>query len=474
MDNSIADKIPTISKVATAREVSEGLQKISTSRWSKFLLSILLRKDKKKRTYIEHFLAKYCGEQASLPLSAKLIYPFFKHYLDRILEEFDVEKEELIQVLSSTYAKKVIANLIKGFKLFGIRTPFTSGAPILVVWDFTYRCNLRCKHCYANAGTNFSEMTKEEKLRALDILVDAGVAMLALSGGEPLLGVGFWDVLNTAHDYGLYLSIATNGTLITEEVAERLAKSGLEYAQVSLDSPDPEFHDTFRGVPGAWSRAIKGIRNLKKYGIMVEISMTITKQNYRSIPRMIEFVRDSLKADLFMAFNFVPTGRGKNIISWDLSPEKRWEALTFLSSTLYNGFAAASTAPQYAIVAFEYGQKIGENPKIAGHFYTIDMRSNRFGSMLEFLGGCGAGRVYLALEPNGDIYPCVFLRKKIGNILQDDFEELWKNNQFLEELRNRDLLKGECGSCQYKYICGGCRARAYNYFGDHLASDPGC
>ena len=474
MHGNIEEKISTIGRVATASDVAEGLKRLSERRLSKLTLSFLLKKDAKKHTYLEYLLSMYRGERTNGPMLARLAYPFFRWYMDRLLRTFDVDKKEFIEILEPPYAKKIIANLLKGFKLFGVRVPFTSGAPILVVWDFTYRCNLRCKHCYASAGISMPEMSVEERIYALDKMVDAGVAMLALSGGEPLLGPGFWTILKRASDYGLYVAMATNGTLINDDVAEKLSKYGLIYAQVSLDSPDPSFHDEFRGVQGAWKKAVQGIKNLKKHGIMVEVSMTITKKNYKTIPRMIKFVKEELGADLFMAFNFVPTGRGKTILEWDLSPEERWEALGYLCKELYNGFPSASTAPQYAVAAFEYGLRIGANPMIAGHFYTINIRSTRFGSMLEFLGGCGAGRVYLALEPNGDIYPCVFLRKKIGNILKDDFEELWRTNKVLEELRNRDLLKDECSTCRYKYICGGCRARAYNYFNDYLASDPGC
>jgi len=474
LSNLASDKIPGIQRVATTREVVEGLKKLTETWRARLALSFLLRKDKTKRTYVEYLLAMYRGEKVKAPLAARLAYPLFKYYMDKIIREFDVDKDEFLDTIEAPYARKVIANLLKGFKIFGVRVPFTSGAPILVVWDFTYRCNLRCKHCYASAGVNFPEMSVEERLKALDILVDAGVAMLALSGGEPLLGPGFWEVLKRANDYGMYLAMATNATLITDEIAKRLAKNGLVFAQVSLDSPDPKFHDEFRGVPGAWEKAVRGIRNLKKYGILVEVSMVITKKNYRDVPKMLKFVKKELGVDMFMAYNFIPTGRARNIVDWDLTPEERWEVLGYLADELYEGFSAASTAPQYAVVAYKRGLELSGKPMIAGHFYTIDWRSERFGSMLEFLGGCGAGRVYLALEPNGDIYPCVFFRKKIGNILQDDFEELWRNNELLEMLRNRDLLKGECGSCQYKYVCGGCRARAYNYFGDPLAPDPGC
>ncbi|MCR8454064.1 MAG: radical SAM protein [Crenarchaeota archaeon] len=463
-----------MSTTTDAKKVIMNLKRLAESRLSKLALSFLLRKSGKKRTYIEYLLAMYCGEDVRESLVAYVVYPFFRYYMDRLIKEFDVDKNEFLNMLKLPYARKIIASLLKGFKIFGVRVPFSSGAPLLIVWDFTFRCNLKCKHCYASAGIELPEMSVEEKLRALDTLADSGVAMLALSGGEPILGPGFWEVLKRAHDYDMYLAMATNATLITDEIAEKLAKSGLIFAQVSLDSPSSQFHDEFRGVPGAWEKAVRGIKNLKKHNIIVEVSMTITKRNHKEIQRMLEFAKNELKVDMFMAYNYVPVGRGRDIVEWDLSPEERWEVLKILANALYNGFSAASTAPQYAAVAYEIGLEFSEKPFIAGHFYAIREQSKRFGSMLELIGGCGAGRVYLALEPNGDIYPCVFLRKKIGNILEDDFEKLWRENKVLESLRNRDLLKGECGQCQYKYVCGGCRARAYNYFGDFLAPDPGC
>jgi len=457
-------------------DVMNSLKKYTESPLARIAMKFLLRRDKKtKRTYLEYFLARARGEEMRFPMIVRLISPIFNHYLQKLSGALDVDYNHFLEVLEPPWTKKIIASIMKGFAYFGVRRPFTPGAPFLVVWDFTYRCNLRCKHCYSSAGILRPEMTVEERLKALDILAEAGVAMLALSGGEPILGPGFWEVLKTANDYGIYLAMATNGTLITDEVARKLAQAGLRYAQVSLDSPIPEVHDEFRGVKGAWEKTVKGIRNLKKYGITVEVSMTVTKLNYKQVPQMIKFVRDELKADMFMMFNFIPTGRGREIINLDLTPEERQEVLEYLANELYRGFHSASTAPQYAFVSYEIGNKVGRQI-ITGHFYGIEtqMYGPRFLALLEFLGGCGAGRMYCALEPNGDIQPCVFMPIKVGNILKDDFEELWRTNKVFEELRNRELLKGECANCQYKYICGGCRARAYAYFGDYLAPDPGC
>ena len=140
--------------------------------------------------------------------------------------------------------------------------------------------------------------------------------------------------------------------------------------------------------------------------------------------------------------------------------------------TLRKEIQAASTAPQYARVALQLGTEKGKT-FLAGHFYRYSSEGN-LAPLAEFIGGCGAGRAYIALEPNGDIQPCVFMPVRIGNILKDDFKELWLNNRILNELRNRDLLKGYCSECPYKHVCGGCRARAYAYFNDYLAPDPGC
>ena len=130
------------------------------------------------------------------------------------------------------------------------------------------------------------------------------------------------------------------------------------------------------------------------------------------------------------------------------------------------------TAPQFARVALQYEK--GENKKIIPtHFYNPSL-SDKLINLAEFMGGCGCGRFYCAIRANGDIEPCVFFPLTIGNILKDNFEKIWKNNLILAELRDRDKLKDSCANCEYKYYCGGCRARAYGYKGDYLAGDIGC
>ena len=199
----------------------------------------------------------------------------------------------------------------------------------------------------------------------------------------------------------------------------------------------------------------------------------MTRYNYKQLPDIIQFGED-LGANWFMAYNFVPTGRGKEIFETDLTPDEREEMLKMLWGELRKGrkINVLSTAPQFARVALQHEE--GESQKIVPtHFYNPKL-AGQLVDLAEFIGGCGAGRFYMSMRANGDLQPCVFFPLKVGNILEDDFEELWEKNEVLSNLRNKDILEGFCGKCDYRYYCGGCRARAYAYTGDYLAPDPGC
>jgi radical SAM protein with 4Fe4S-binding SPASM domain len=250
-----------------------------------------------------------------------------------------------------------------------------------------------------------------------------------------------------------------------------MKKAGVEFVQISLDGANAESHNAFRGINGAFDKTVQGIKNCVNEKFFVEVSTTTTKYNYKEIPRIIEF-SEKLGADWFMAFNFIPTGRGKDIVEMDLSPDEREEMLKLLWNELKTRkINVLSTAPQFARVALQ--QEEEEKEKIVPtHFYNPKL-AGQLVDLAEFIGGCGAGRFYMGMRANGDIQPCVFFPLKIGNILKDDFEKLWINNKVLQDLRNKDLLKG-CNTCYYRYYCGGCRARAYGYFNDYLAFDPGC
>jgi len=161
----------------------------------------------------------------------------------------------------------------------------------------------------------------------------------------------------------------------------------------------------------------------------------------------------------------------------DISPQQRVKLLkTAYAENGEGEMQILSTAPQYAMIAESLVTK--DNLVIPTHFSNPEYSNPMVKQLADFIGGCGAGRFYMSVEPNGDLYPCVFFPHEeevmLGNLLKDDFENLWKNHELLKTLRNKEILKNHCGKCESRNICGGCRARAYNYFGDVLAPDAGC
>ena len=435
-------------------------------------MSKYCEKDGKNR--IEVAVELYTGQREDACLSCKATEKIIAKILKKGASAFGLTEDELKKKFSDPYWAKGLSSTIRGIAEFGVRKPFTSGAPYQIVWDVTYACNLHCKHCYATAGKPWKdELTTEEAKRAIDIFDRAGVTIIAFSGGEPLVRPDIMELARYATDKGIYVAMATNGTLITKEKAKEMKEAGVQFVQISLDGIDAKTHDEFRGMKGAFDKTVQGIKNAVAEGFFVEISTTVTRYNYKQLPDIIQFGED-LGANWFMAYNFIPTGRGKEIFEMDLSPGEREEALKMLWGELRKGrkINVLSTAPQFARVALQHEE--GESQKIVPtHFYNPKL-AGQLVDLAEFIGGCGAGRFYVSMRANGDLQPCVFFPLKVGNILEDDFEELWKKNEVLSNLRNKDILEGFCGKCDYRYYCGGCRARAYAYTGDYLAPDPGC
>ena len=292
---------------------------------------------------------------------------------------------------------------------------------------------------------------------------------LAFSGGEPLMRRDIYQLIDRAKEYEMHVSIATNGTLLSKTNVEKLKKHKIDFIQVSLDGTR-EIHELFRGIPGIYEKTINGIRNSVESGIVTCISMTATKLNYHEISEVME-IAEKLGVQFFMLYNFIPTGRGD--FSLDLSAYEREKLLKILWNKLNEGrgISYLSTAPYYARIALQH-----EKCYLATHFYNVELKG-RSTMLADFIGGCGAGRFYMSLKPNGDIQPCVFLPVRLGNIKNfknsDEYLEFWRTNKVLEELRDKNRLD-ICGDCKFKYVCGGCRARAYAYFKNYLAPDPGC
>jgi radical SAM protein with 4Fe4S-binding SPASM domain len=359
----------------------------------------------------------------------------------------------------------------------GIKKPLSLYAPFLVVWDFTHKCNLECKHCYSDSGVaHEEELSTEEAVNVVNQLADAGVTALAFSGGEPLTRQDFFRVAQHAVKKGLYVSVATNGTLLTKENVKRLKQIGVHYVEVSIDGATATTHDSFRGVHGAFEKALTGIRNAIEEDLCACIASTATKSNLAEFPGIIDLAEE-VGAERFTYFNFIPTGRGKRHYDQDLTPEERETLMRYLLNRMSKGCKTTilTTAPQLARVALQCqgSNGTGEVTMSMAHMQTAKV-SQKAVPLADFIGGCGAGRLYCSLSPQGDVHPCVFLSINVGNLKNENFSDLWLNSNVFKALRNRDSLKGACGRCSYKYTCGGCRARANAYYEDMQESDPGC
>ncbi len=455
-------------------EIIDYLNKVMDNRFASFILKEMTEVKK-----LEKSLGVYGGVIKPKGIREKLHAKIVGKALEKGAEKFGVGPEAIKSHLKDPYMRKGFAVILRSIAEYGITKPQRLVAPFMVVWDFTKQCNLRCKHCYANATPYPApdELALEERLNIIDQLDEAGVAAISFSGGEPLINKDFWKVSKYASTKGFYLSVATNGTLVSEKVAKRLKDVGIRYVEISLDGPNPKIHDEFRGVKGAFDSAIRGIKNAVAAGIDVGIATTATKENIDYIPDIIKLARE-LRVKRFIVFNFIPTGKGKEIIKEDLTPEEREKLMKYLYEEWKKGdMQIFSTCPAYARISITAMER-GEGDKVSPtHFAEVEIPKEFGGAaeaLTEFIGGCGAGRIYCSIEHNGDIQPCVFMPIKVGNAIKDGFVNVWKNSDILNKLRDRDNEKFACHSCPFKYVCGGCRARAYAYYNDILAPDPGC
>jgi radical SAM protein with 4Fe4S-binding SPASM domain len=355
---------------------------------------------------------------------------------------------------------------------FGLTAPQRFVAPLMVVWNITRACNLRCKHCYQNAAAkpDPDELTLEEKLRAVDSMADDGVCFLAIAGGEPLVSKDLWPVLERAREREIHTTVATNGTLLTAENVRRLISAGVKYVEVSIDDLDSARHDAFRGQAGCWRRSIQGIRNSVAGGMRTGLAACFTRHNVETVDEMIEFAV-SLGCATFSHFNFIPVGRGREMASEDLTPEQREWLMRKLVAHLQAGrINIISTAPQFGRACVAYAPPDGVYA--TGHAGSGAGRKTMV--LSRYIGGCGAGRCYCAIQPNGDITPCVYIPGlKVGNITQARLSEVWECSLF-DTLSDRTRRERHCAVCRDRAYCGGCRARALAYTGDITAADPGC
>jgi radical SAM protein with 4Fe4S-binding SPASM domain len=328
-----------------------------------------------------------------------------------------------------------------------------------VYWETTAGCNLRCIHCRrldVLDKPDPNELDTEEAKDLIDQIAGFGRPVLIFSGGEPLVRRDLFLLAAYAKEKGLPIAIATNGTLVDALVARRLKNSGFYYASVSLDGSHAPTHDKFRG-PGAFEKTLDGMRYMQEAGIKVQVNFTVTKMNVREVPEVYDLCRDHQAIALYL-FLLVPVGCGVQIAdSQMLSSEEVEEWLKWVAQKDHEGPLPlkAICAPQYFRVDHEVlGKTEAEIP------------SDRK--------GCLAGLHMCFITHKGDVYPCGYLPMVAGNIRRRSLRQIWEGSPFFMTLRDSSLLTGRCGTCDFKEVCGGCRARAFYAYGNVLAEEPYC
>jgi len=341
--------------------------------------------------------------------------------------------------------------------------------PLVISWNVTRKCNLKCDHCYINAAKDElqNELTTDKSKQLIDQICNVSRPLLILSGGEPLLRGDIYELIQYGTSKGLRMGLGSNGNQIDDKVAKKLKNAGIKTASISLDSSNPENHDEFRGVKGSWQKAIQAITALKQNGVLVQVNTTVTQKNHSEIEEIMS-LSEKLGVENFHLFFLVPTGRGAKIT--DISPVMYENMIktAFAKTEKHRLNVRPSCAPQFMRIAKDMG---------------LDMR--------QWIRGCLAGLYYCRIYPNGDITPCPYLPIKLGNIRENSFSDIWFNSPVFRNLRDFNTLKGKCGICEHRGLCGGCRARAYGLSsdfidfcgdlhepsaisGDYLKEDPWC
>ena len=351
--------------------------------------------------------------------------------------------------------------------------------PYVVSWNLTYRCNLACEHCYLDAGPkplvgteNFSdrsELGTEECFKVIEELATfAPECVTILTGGEPLLRRDILEIVQRAAERGLWVVVGTNGVRITENVARRLKDAGARGLSLSLDALDPDRHDGFRRVRGAWQNTVEGAEILNRAGLPFIVQTTAGAHNRGELEGIADFAYERLAAKVWNLYFLVPTGRGQFVSDITAAQYDEVLASLYRIQGKYQGrmLVNAKCAPHYIKTVLEHGGRPGSDEGVTD---AHPIRTYSGGA-----GGCPAGTHYMGIRPNGDVTPCPYLPVFAGSLRRSSLTDLWTSSELFTGIRQRTSLGGRCGECEMNGHCGGCRARAYGMTGDVMAEDPLC
>ncbi len=344
--------------------------------------------------------------------------------------------------------------------------PHSSASELrLVAWETTRNCNLSCVHCRAAAtcGPYTGEIGTDAAYTLMEQIAEVGKPIVILTGGEPLLREDIFPIARYGTKLGLKMVMAPNGTLVTPQVAEEMKASGIQRISISIDGANAEQHDAFRGVPGAYQGAINGINAAKHAGIEFQINTTITQLNRDQIPEILAFA-ENIGAVALHIFLLVPTGRGKYIVDQAISAQEYEDTLNWFYDQKQKTELQlkATCAPHYYRILRQRAREEGRPVTFQTHGLDAVTR------------GCLGGTGFCFISHRGIVQPCGFLDLDCGDVTKTSFADIWRDSEIFRQLRNSDNLEGKCGICQFRKVCGGCRARAYEATGNYLAEEPLC
>ncbi len=333
------------------------------------------------------------------------------------------------------------------------------GFPIHPVWEVTNACNNRCEQCHAGSGKPLpNELNTEEGLRLLDSMARIKeFRMLAFGGGEPLVRPDIFELVAHARKLGLEISIATNGTLLTREMAKDFKKLGVANIAVGLNADNSQDHERITRVPGSFEKSRQAIDATLEAGMNLQINTTAMKENRAAIPGLLKLASE-VDAQIVLLYQLVPEGRGKEEMELSLNEYRSLTELVASSQKTSRAIIEPTCSPQYwAYLMSHNGRSVPM--KLAQAVFK----------------GCVAGSGLCYVKPDGEVWPCPFVPVSGGNVRNSSLEEIWYKSEVFQNLRSRENLTGiKCRPCRFKSICGGCRGRAYAHSGDYLDDDPLC
>ena len=330
--------------------------------------------------------------------------------------------------------------------------------PRLIAWELTRSCMLACKHCRAAARTTpyEGELTTEECFKVLDNIASFAKPIMILTGGEPMLRPDIYEIAAYSNSLGMRTVMAPCGALIDDESAGKMLAAGIKHISISIDGATAESHDAFRGVDGAFAGSMEGLQVAKRGGLDFQINTTITQHNINELPAILELAV-KLGASVFNPFLLVPTGRGKDLVDQEISPEQYEQTLRWLAGVQNRDdiYVRVTCAPHYQRILRQSGNYVaGAHP----------------------VKGCMGGQSFAFISHRGVLQICGFLDTPAGDLRAEnlDFKKIWDTSELFLQMRDLDGYQGRCGRCEYAKVCGGCRARAFAMTGDYLNEEPFC